>query len=124
MQFAIRHFMPGRVRINAPTLCRRRKLAEATLTWLRSHDAVRRARINYDCASLIVEYDVAHENLLRLLIGHLRLMDWNDLRRLVTPEQDAGEPQPLAAQDLIASPPLAPNRFPLILANTIARNDV
>ena len=115
MQFAIRHFMPGRVRINAPTLCRRRKLAEATLKWLRSHDAVRRARINYDCASLIVEYDVAHEKLLRLLLGHLRLMDWNDLRRLVTPEQDAGEPQPLTAQDLIASPPLAPNCFPLIL---------
>ena len=41
-------------------------------------------------------------------------MDWSDLRRLVTPEQAAGEPQPLAAQDLIASPPLAPNRFPLI----------
>jgi Cu2+-exporting ATPase len=114
MQFAIRHFMRGRVRIYAPTLCRRRKLAEATLTWLRSHDAVRRARINYDCASLIVEYEVAHEDLLRLLIGHLRLMDWSDLRRLVTPEQAAGEPQPLAAQDLIASPPLAPNRFPLI----------
>jgi len=80
MQFAIRHFMRGRVRIYAPTLCRRRKLAEATLTWLRSHDAVRRARINYDCASLIVEYDVAHEKLLRLLLGHLRLMDWSDLR--------------------------------------------
>ena len=114
MQFAIRHFMRGRVRIYAPTLCRRRKLAEATLTWLRSHDAVRRARINYDCASLIVEYDVAHEKLLRLLLGHLRLMDWSDLSRLVTPEQAAGEPQPLAAQDLIASPPLASNRFPLI----------
>jgi Cu2+-exporting ATPase len=115
MQFAIRHFMRGRVRIYAPALCRRRTLAEATLTWLRSHDAVRRVRINYDCASLIVEYDVAHENLLRLLLGHLRLMDWSDLRALVTPDQVAGERQPLAAQDLLAAPPLAPKRLPLIL---------
>ena len=129
MQFAIRHFMRGRVRIYAPMLCRRRMLAEVTLTWLRSHDAVRRARINYDCASLIVEYDVAHENLLRLLIGHLRLMDWSDLRRLVTPEQAVGQPQPLAAQDLLASPLLAPYRFPLIwptlsLAMTFSLNPI
>jgi cation-transporting P-type ATPase C len=114
MQFAIRHFMRGRVRIFAPTLCRRRTLAEATLTWLRGQDAVRRARINYDCASVIVEYDVAHEKLLRLLLGRLRVMDRSDLRRLVMPEQSTGEPHSLGAQDLLDSSPLAPNRFPLI----------
>jgi manganese/zinc-transporting P-type ATPase C len=129
MQFAIRHFMRGRVRIFVPALCRRQRLAEATLTWLRSHDAIKRARINYDCASLIVEYDVAREKLLRLLLGRLRLMDWSDLRRLVTPEQAAGEPQSLAAQDLLDSPPPALNRFPLIwptisLAMTFSLNPI
>jgi Protein of unknown function (DUF445) len=114
MQFAIRHFMRGRVRIFVPALCRRQPLAEATLIWLRSHDAVKRARINYDCASLIVEYDVAREKLLRLLLGRLRLMAWRDLRAVVTPEQAAGEPQLLAAHDLLDSPPLARIRFPLI----------
>jgi manganese/zinc-transporting P-type ATPase C len=129
MQFAIRHFMRGRVRIFVPALCRRQRLAEATLTWLRSHDAVKRARINYDCASLIVEYDVAREKLLRLLLGRLRLMDWSDLRRLVMPEQPAGEPPSLAAHDLRGSPPLAPNRIPLVwptisLAMTFSLNPI
>jgi len=115
MQFAIRHFMRGRVRIFVPTLCRRRELAEDALAWLRSQDAVKRARINYDCASLIVEYDVAHEKLLRLLLGHLRLMDLSELRMLVAPGQAARERQPLAAKDQLEPPSLSSRRFPLIL---------
>jgi heavy metal translocating P-type ATPase len=115
MQFAIRHFMRGRVRISAPSLCRKRALAEATLTWLRSQDAVKRARVNYDCASLIVEYDGAHEKLLQLLLGRLRLMDWSELRGLVSPVQAAGEQQTSTAKDLLQSPRLSPKRIPLVL---------
>lgn len=114
MQFAIRHFMRGRVRIFAPSLCRKRELAESALTWLRSQDAVNRARINYDCASLIVEYDVAHEKLLRLLLGRLRLMDLRELQMLVAPAQAAGEQTPLE-KDLLEAPRLSSKRFPLIL---------
>ena len=44
MQFAIRHFMPGRVRLAIPALCYDRGLAEEMLAWLRAQSAVRAAR--------------------------------------------------------------------------------
>jgi len=69
MQFAIRHFLPGRVRLWIPTLCYDKSLAEETLSWLRSQKAVRGARINYACSSLVVEYDLAFEPTFRLLLG-------------------------------------------------------
>jgi hypothetical protein len=85
MEFAIRHFVAGRVRLYVPALCRRRPLAEASLAWLRAQTGVKRARINYDCSSLVVEYDVAHEPLLRAIVGRLALMDLDDLRCRVMP---------------------------------------
>jgi heavy metal translocating P-type ATPase len=85
MEFAIRHFVAGRVRLYVPSLCRRRPLAEASLAWLRAQPGVKRARINYDCSSLVVEYEVAHEPLLRAIVGRLALMDLGDLRALVMP---------------------------------------
>ncbi len=115
MQFTIRHFIRGRVRISIPSLCRKRELAEATLAWLRRQDAVRLARINYDCASLIVEYDASHEHSLRFLLGQLRLMDWRDLQTLVAPDQHAGGFSAHAAKHEIDAKPLAQNRFPLVL---------
>jgi Cu2+-exporting ATPase len=85
MELTIRHFIPGRVRLHVQSLGRRRSLAEASLKWLRARDGIRSARINYDCACLIVEYDVAHEALLRAVIGRLRLMSIAELRSLVVP---------------------------------------
>jgi heavy metal translocating P-type ATPase len=85
MEFAIRHFVAGRVRLYVPALCRRRPLAEASLAWLRAQTGVKLARINYDCSSLVVEYDVAHEPLLRAIVGRLALMDLDDLRCRVMP---------------------------------------
>ena len=93
MELTIRHFIPGRVRLHVPSLGRRRSLAEASLKWLRARDGIRSARINYDCACLIVEYDVAHEALLRAVIGRLRLMSIAELRSLVIPT-DLGDDAP------------------------------
>jgi len=93
MELTIRHFIPGRVRLHVPSLGRRRSLAEASLRWLRARDGIRSARINYDCACLIVEYDVAHEALLRAVIGRLRLMSIAELRSLVIPT-DLGDDVP------------------------------
>ena len=83
MELTIRHFIPGRVRLHIPALCRRRALAEAAQAWLRARAEIKSARINYDCACLIVEYDMAHEDLLRAMIGRLRLMSLPELRQLV-----------------------------------------
>ena len=74
--------MPGRVRLWVPTLCYEKCLAQETLAWLRGQSAVRGARINYACSSLVVEYEIAFEPVLRLLIGRLRLMTLGELRDL------------------------------------------
>jgi cation-transporting P-type ATPase C len=83
MEFAVRHFIPGRVRLFCPLLSRKRSLAEALLSWLRGQDGIKRARINFDCASLVVYYDVAQENVVRALLGRLRLIGVDELRALV-----------------------------------------
>jgi Cu2+-exporting ATPase len=89
MELTVRHFMPGRVRLRIPSLCRRRTLAEAALVWLRGRPGIKSARINYDCACLIVEYDVACEPLLRTVVGQLRLMTIVELRNIVAPSEPA-----------------------------------
>jgi heavy metal translocating P-type ATPase len=123
MELTIRHFIAGRVRLHIPSLCRRRALAEAALSWLRGRTGVTRARINYDCACVVVEYDVAHEALLRAVIGRLRLMSIDDLRKLVAPAQATdgraavGAPRGLdATQSLLRRIPLALPTLSLALA--------
>jgi Cu2+-exporting ATPase len=103
MKFAIRHFVSGRLRLYIPALCRRRPLAEAALAWLRAQAGVKRARINYACASLVVEYDVAHEPLLRTIVGRLALANIDDLQALVAPAGAPPRKQP-AQIDGIKSP--------------------
>jgi Cu2+-exporting ATPase len=115
MDFTVRHFMPGRVRLHIPSLCRRRPLAEASLAWLRRQASIRSARINYDCACLIVEYDVASEALLRSVIGRLRLMSIGELWQLVAPAEAGDDARPtLPGAPLEATPSLV-RRAPLAL---------
>jgi hypothetical protein len=83
MEFAVRHFIRGRLRLFVPWVCRRRMLAQAMLDWLRAQASIKLARINYDCASLVIEYDTADEPLLRALLGRLRLMTVDELRALL-----------------------------------------
>ena len=96
MEFAVRHFIPGRLRLFVPWICRRRVLAQAMLDWLRAQAGIKRARINYDCASLVIVYDVADEPLLRALLGRLRLMTVDELRALLGSAPGA-DPVPAAA---------------------------
>ena len=117
MQFAIRHFMPGRVRPPIPALCRDRSLAEEMLAQLRGQSAVKGARINYACSSLVVEYDVTHEPMFRLLVGRLRLMSLSDLRLLTQPAPPLGGSEQHLAKELIAAakPAEEPHTYPLAL---------
>ncbi len=111
MQFAIRHYMRGRVRLYAPALCRKRSLAESVLAWLRGQSGVRSARINYDCASLVLEFDPAYEDLFRLLLGRLRLMTLDDLAAMI--KMGALEVGRHEAKDLIAKQDATPRTIPL-----------
>jgi Cu2+-exporting ATPase len=116
MDFSIRHFIPGRIRVYVPSLCRKRSLAEAAVGWLSGQNGIKRARLNYDCASLVIEYDVAHEKLLRGLIGRLSLMTLDDLKRLVEMQPaGAGGEKVLPATMSKAAPPPAWRRIPLTL---------
>ena len=100
MELTIRHFIPGRVRLHIPVLCRRRSLAEAAQAWLRARTEIKSVRINYQCACLIVEYDLAHEDLLRAMIGRMRLMSLPELRQLMalTGEHDERTAEPRVGQ--------------------------
>ena len=100
MELSIRHFIPGRVRLHIPVLCRRRSLAEAAQAWLRARTEIKSVRINYQCACLIVEYDLAHEDMLRTMIGRLRLMSLPELRQLMalTGEHDERTAEPRVGQ--------------------------
>jgi heavy metal translocating P-type ATPase len=115
MEFAVRHFFPGRVRLHAPGLCARRTLAEATLAWLRKLPGVRSARINFDCFSLVVEYDKENDAVVRELIGHMRGVTVDELRAMVgleAPSDDAAALEPEIAPGQIVPPRRAPLLLP------------
>jgi Cu2+-exporting ATPase len=115
MDVAIRHYIPGRVRLHAPALCRRQSLAEAALGWLRAQSGIKSARINYDCASLVVEFEPAQESSLRSLIGRLRLMSPADMRALIEATGAAAPEAPAALTRRLGdlSPPLVPTSLVL-----------
>jgi len=114
MDFSIRHFVPGRIRLHVPTLCKRRALADAAVTWLCAQGGIKRARLNYDCATLVIEYDVAYEVPLRASIGRLSVMSLDELRKIVAPHQSISEQKRQAALTPAAPPPLW-RRVPLSL---------
>ncbi len=79
MDFEIRHAMPGRIRLHVPLLAYPSMVAEATLSWLKARPWVTSARINYDCACLIVEYAAAEKAQLDGVLALLRQASVQDL---------------------------------------------
>ncbi len=97
MEFSVRHFISGRIRLHLPSLCRKQKLAEAALTWLRAQQGIKSARLNFACGCLIIEYDPSFEGILRATLGRLSLMSLDELALLVAPEKGAAvAPRPAA----------------------------
>ncbi|HTR85475.1 MAG TPA: heavy metal translocating P-type ATPase [Reyranella sp.] len=84
MDLAIRHYLPGRIRLHVPELCRQPVVAEAAAAWLRGKRGVKSARLNYGCACLIVEYDARQERILQAILVQLRLATMADVARLST----------------------------------------
>ena len=115
MEFSIRHFISGRIRLHLPSLCRKRIVAEAAVAWLQVQSGVKSARLNYACASLVIVYDVKFEPMLRMVLGRLSVMSIDDLQKLVSPgTQPAGAAgAPVALQP--AKPPSVLRKSPLAL---------
>ena len=110
MEFLVRHSMPGRIRLNIPALCRKRPLAQTFLGWLSTQPGIKTARINYDCASLVLEYDPAHEPLLRTLLDRFRNTSLSELKLLAASSQAASIPA-----NANPAPPAVSKRSPLAL---------
>ena len=83
MQFSVRHSMPGRIRLHVPMLCLKRSLAETFLGWLGTQAGIKTARINYDCASLVLEYDPNQEPLLRALMERFQNASLAEIKLLI-----------------------------------------
>jgi Cu2+-exporting ATPase len=112
MDFAIRHFIPGRIRFHIPALRARRTLADKAVEFLRGQTGVRGVRFNPNCASLVVEYEKANDAVLRSLIGRLRSLGVEQLALLIGA---AGTKPPSAATAARALQPLPSRRAPLVL---------
>jgi heavy metal translocating P-type ATPase len=115
MEFSVRHFIPGRIRLHLPSLCRRPKLAEQTLSWLCAQKGIKQARINYACASLVIEYDAAYEGILRATIGRLSVMSLDDVQKLVSPDNGLPKPSRSGPMPAVAVPTPLWSRSPLAL---------
>src|SRR6201996_305942 len=109
MDYSFRHSMPGRIRLNVPALGRNRGLSETFLAWLKAQAGVRSARINYDCASLVLEYDPKQEPMLRLMLDRVKGASLADLKTLC----DDVKIEPTAAAKTEAS--VLSTRSPLAL---------
>ena len=81
MECSIRHLMRGRARLHIPAL-RNRRLGEKLLSWLEAQPGIRSARINFDCASLVMEYDPAHEPFLMALLERFKGASLADIKAL------------------------------------------
>ena len=57
VKFAVRHSIPGRIRLHVPSLVAGSSWSESLLTWLGKQEGITDVRANYDCAGLVVEYD-------------------------------------------------------------------
>ncbi len=79
MQVAIRHSMPGRVRLSIPALRRKRRLSDKAFAWLSEQSGVKVVRTNYVCASFVIEYELAAKQSVLLSITRLRALSLEEL---------------------------------------------
>src|SRR5580698_2150752 len=123
MEFSIRHFISGRIRLHLPALCRKKNVAEAALVWLQAQQGVKGARLNYTCASLVIEYDIKFESFLKAILGRLSVMGMEDLQKLADPSNLPARPanpstqlQPAKPSSSLRSSPLGLPTLSLLMA--------
>jgi Cu2+-exporting ATPase len=79
MEFVVRHSIPGRIRLHVPALFAPSPLTESILSWVKNRLWVGSVRINYDCASLVVEYDKSRLDMLEEMLGLFRDLRQDDI---------------------------------------------
>lgn len=111
MEYAIRHAIPGRVRLYLPLLYQRSSLTDAVLAFLEGQSWIKSARVNYGCASLIVEYEAAQSKRLGSLMFALRYSTVDDLHAVMAQPSEPSSPE----SSVPAAALTPPKRWPLAL---------
>ena len=84
MKFNVRHAIPGRIRLHIPILNAPSPLAESVSSWLREQSWIRSVRINYACASLIIEYEPVNADDLNELLSFFGSVSLDDIDTLLS----------------------------------------
>ena len=116
MEYSLRHSMRGRVRLSVPALGRNRGLAEKFLNWLRVQTGVRSARINFDCASLVLEYEPSHEPVLLALLEHFKRLSLAELKAFCAQAMTDAPQAKSTAPEVAKQSPLALPTLSLLMA--------
>jgi Cu2+-exporting ATPase len=120
MKLSTLHWIPGRVRLRVNDLQVRSKIAEQVLDWLRRQDGIRAVRANYDCASLLIEYDEAHRESIETMMAYLQCMSLREVKALIaasgteTPAEETPQTSLPTAAPATSKPP--PPLGPSVLA--------
>jgi heavy metal translocating P-type ATPase len=114
MDFAVRHFMPGRLRLHVPQICRNKKLAGSFQTWLSAQKGIKAVRINFNCSSIVIEYDSAYQSFLQDVLKQFQRLSADDLRAVLAFAQ-ATSPGNEGHENFAKPPPSVPKRIPLAL---------
>ena len=104
MEYAIRHAIPGRVRLYLPLLYQRSPLTDAVLVFLEGQFWIKGARVNYGCASLVVEYEAAQSKRLGSLMFALRYSTLDDLGAVMAQPSESSGPESSVSADAPAPP--------------------
>jgi heavy metal translocating P-type ATPase len=114
MECSIRHLMRGRARLYVPAL-RDRRLGEKFLCWLEAQSGIRSARINYDCASLVMEHDPAHEPALMALLERFKCASLAEIKALCAQVTSSNATASEATADTSNKTPAVSKDSPLAL---------
>jgi Cu2+-exporting ATPase len=101
MHYAIRHRIPGRIRLHIPALDVATPQAAQVLDWLRAQDGIRGVRANHGCASLVIDYDEAQREQIDALLAGLAMFSLRDIQQMIGPPAEApvaAPPPPPPAQ--------------------------
>src|SRR5580704_12929237 len=112
MEFSVRHWIPGRVRLHIPALVATTRTSGKIVRWLTAQDGILDVRINHACSSLIVSYDESQRALLETMLDYLQYMTPRELLALVA----ASEPEAVATPQPPATTAPPPTLGPSVLA--------
>ena len=80
MEFSVRHWVPGRVRLHIPALVSTARTSGKIVRWLAAQDGIVDVRINHACSSLVVTYNETQRELLETMLDCMRCLTPRALR--------------------------------------------